>query len=212
MTYTQPTLSQLRDSVEQDLRDSSNEAFSTAEVDDLINEAIVEVNRLYPLPQIEDVDIVDTDEDGNVDRTYTITSTEVQRAEVWRDGEFRENLPEFDSVGNSGYDIWGSTLTLPTWVVLDEDTDTVKLYGYADRDYLSDDADVAEFDAEAEYAVRMYAKLRGYQSLQNDRALFQQWMKVPGNNDISPTQLDSMVNTYVGAWERQRGHLRRIRR
>ena len=212
MTYTQPTLSQLRDSVEQDLRDSSNEAFSTAEVDDLINEGIVEVNRIYPLPEIEDVDIVDTDEDGNVDRTYTITSTEVQRAEVWRDGEFRENVPEFDSVGNSGYDIWGSTLTVPTWVVLDEDTDTIKLYGYTDRAYLSDDADVAEFDAEAEYAVRTFAKMRGYQALQNDRSLFQQWMKVPGNNDISPTQLDGLVNTYIGQWERQRGHLRRIRR
>ena len=212
MAYTAPTLSQLRDKVEQDLRDSSNEAFSTAEVDDLINEAIVEVNRIYPLSQIETVDIIDTDEDGNVDRTYTITSTEVQRAEVWRSGEFRENIPEFDSIGNSGYDIWGSTLTLPTWVILDEDTDTVKLYGYTDRDFLDDDADVAEFDAEAEYAVRSYAKLRGYQALQNDRSLFQQWMKVPGNNDISPTQLDSLVNTYIGQWERQRGHLRRLRR
>jgi hypothetical protein len=212
MTYTQPTLAQLRDKVEQDLRDSSNEAFSAAEVDDLINEAIVEVNRIYPLAQIEDVDIIDTDEDGNVDRTYSITSTEVQRAEVWRDGGFRENIPEFDSLGNSGYDIWGSTLTLPTWVVLDEDVDTVKLYGYADREYLSDDADIAEFDSEAEYAVRSYAKLRGYQALQNDRTLYQQWMKVPGNNDISPTQLDSFVNTYIAQWERQRGHLRRLRR
>ena len=212
MTYTQPTLSQLRDAVEQDLRDSSNEAFSAAEVDDLINEAIVEVNRIYPLMQIEDVDIIDTDEDGNVDRTYTVTSTEVQRAEVWRDGEFRENVPEFDSLGNSGYDLWGSTLTVPSWVVLDEDTDTIKLYGYADRAYLSDDADVAEFDSEAEYAVRAFAKMRAYQALQNDRSLFQQWMRVPGNNDISATQLDSLVNTYIAQWERTRGHLRRLRR
>ena len=212
MTYTQPTLSQLRDKVEQDLRDSDNEAFSTAEVDDLINQAIVEVNRVYPLLQVEDVDIIDTDEDGNVDRTYTVTSTEIQRAEVWRDGEFRENVPEIDTLGNSGFDLWGSTLTLPTWVVLDEDTDTVKLYGYADRAYLSDDADVAEFDAEAEYAVRLHSKLQGYQALQNDRALFQQWLKAPGNNEMSPNQLDSMVNTYIAQWERQRTHLKRIRR
>ena len=212
MAYTQPTLAQLRDSVEQDLRDSSNEAFSTAEVDDLINEGIVEVNRVYPLQEIETVDIIDTDEDGNVDRTYTITSTEVQRAEVWRDGEFRETIPEIDTVGNSGWDIWGSTFTLPTWVVLDEDVDSVLLYGYGNRDYLSDDADVAEFDAEAEYAVRCFAKMRGYQALQNDRALYQQWLKAPGNNEMSPTQLDSMVNTYIAQWERQRSHLKRVRR
>lgn len=212
MAYTQPTLLQLRDKVEQDLRDSSNEAFSTAEVDDLINEGIVEVNRVYPLQEVETVDIIDTDEDGNVDRTYTITSTEVQRAEVWRDGEFRETIPEIDTVGNSGFDIWGSTLTLPTWVVLDEDVDNVLLYGYTDRDYLSDDTDVAEFDAEAEFAVRLYAKLRGYQLLQNDRALMQQWLKAPGNNEMSPTQLDSMVNTYIAQWERARSHLKRVRR
>lgn len=212
MAYTQPTLLQLRDKVEQDLRDSSNEAFSTAEVDDLINEGIVEVNRVYPLQEVETVDIIDTDEDGNVDRTYTITSTEVQRAEVWRSGEFRETIPEIDTVGNSGFDIWGTTLTLPTWVVLDEDVDNVLLYGYTDRDYLSDDTDVAEFDAEAEFAVRLYAKLRGYQLLQNDRALMQQWLKAPGNNEMSPTQLDSMVNTYIAQWERARSHLKRVRR
>lgn len=212
MAYTQPTLLQLRDKVEQDLRDSSNEAFSATEVDDLINEGIVEVNRVYPLQEIETVDIIDTDDDGNVDRTYTITSTEVQRAEVWRDGEFRETIPEIDTVGNSGFDIWGSTLTLPTWVVLDEDSDSVLLYGYTDRDYLSDDTDVAEFDAEAEYAVRLYAKLRGYQLLQNDRMLMQQWLKAPGNNEMSPTQLDSMVNTYIAQWERARSHLKRVRR
>lgn len=212
MAYTQPTLSQLRDKVEQDLRDSSNEAFSATEVDDLINEGIVEVNRIYPKAEIETVDIIDTDADGNVDRTYTIGSTEVQRAEVWRDGEFRETLPEIDTVGNSGWDIWGTTFTIPTWVVLDEDVDNILLYGYADRDYLDDDADVADFDPEAEYAVRLYAKLRGYQALQNDRALFQQWMRAPGNNEISATQLDSMVNTYVAQWERKRSQLKRLRR
>jgi hypothetical protein len=212
MAYTQPTLVQLRDSIESKLRDTANEAFSAAEVDALLNEGIVEVNRLYPLMVIEDVDVVDTDEDGNIDREYTVASTEVSRAEVWRESAFRSVIPQMDGEADSGWDLWGTTFTVPNFVSLDEDLDTVRLYGYQDRDVLDDDADVLESDAEAEYAIRSYAVLMGYQRLQNDRSLYQQWLKAPGNNEMSPNQLDSMVNTYIAQWERLRGHLRRMRR
>ena len=212
MAYTQPTLLQLRDKVEQDLRDSSNRVFSTGEIDDLINEGIAELNRIYPLVETEDVDIIDTDEDGNVDRTYTVLTTEISRAEVWRDGAFRENVRLTEGEGNDGLDLWGDTLTVPTWLVLDETSDVIRLYGYQNRDGLENDTDVAEFDLDAEYACRLYAKLRGYQALQNDRSLQQQWLKAPGNNEMSATQLDQMVNTYVAQWERKRGQLRRLRR
>ena len=69
-----------------------------------------------------------------------------------------------------------------------------------------------EVDAEAESAIRLYALMRGYQRLQQDRALFQQWLAIPGNKDISPTQLDGMANTYMADWHRHRNQMRRIRR
>lgn len=212
MAYTQPTLSTLRDAVERELRDSSNETFVTADIDTLINDAIAEVNGLYPLMAVEDVDIIDTDDDGNVDREYTVQSTEVSRAEVWRDGEFRETIPMYDGEGDSGWDLWGSSFIVPSYVVLDDEVDTIKLYGYQDRATLTDDADVLESDAMAESAIRTHAVLHGYQRLQNDRALFQQWLKAPGNNEISSTQLDGMVNTYIAQWERKRTQFRRLRR
>jgi hypothetical protein len=212
MAYTQPDLDELRDSVESMLRDSDNEAFTAAEVDSLINQGIVEVNRLYPMAEIEDVDIIDTDDDGNIDREYTVASTEISRVEVWRDGAYRMSIEQMDSEANSGWDLWGTTFVLPTFALLDETQDTVKLYGYQDRDVLTAGTDVLESDAEAEYAIRQYAVLMGYQRLQNDRSLYQQWLKAPGNNEMSPNQLDNMVNTYIAQWERTRGHLRRLRR
>jgi hypothetical protein len=77
---------------------------------------------------------------------------------------------------------------------------------------LTSDGDVLEGDAEAEMGVRLYAALTGYQRLQNDRALFQQWLAIPGNTDVSPTQLDGMANTYLSQWNRHRNHIRTLRR
>lgn len=211
MPYSAPTLLILRQSVSRDLRDSANASFSTAEVDDLIDLGFVEVNRVYPLQQIETVDVT-LDVDSNVVRSYTIESREVSRIEVWRDGRFYRTVPQFVDEPNSGWDVWGSTLVIPNWLELDDTQDSLQVYGYQDREMLVLDGDVAETDAEAELGIRLFATMTGYQRLQNDRALFQQWLAVPGNNDISPTQLTSMANTYLAQWERHRNQMRRLRR
>lgn len=211
MPYTPPSLATLRASVSRDLRDASNKTFSTNEVDDLIDWGFVEVNRIYPLMAIETVDIT-VDGDGNPVRVYTIESKEVSRVERWRDGAYSALVPDYQGDANSGWDLWGSTLTLPTWLELDANLDNLKVYGYQDREMLVNNSDIAETDAEAEAGIRTYAALMGYQRLQNDRALFQQWLSLPGNNDISPTQLQGMTNTYLAQWDRQRSQMRRIRR
>jgi hypothetical protein len=211
MAYTPPTLATLRASVQRDLKDSSAEVFLDAEIDDLINWGIVEVNRIYPLSEVEDVTVTD-DDDGNALLIYTIGCSEVSRIEVWRDGVFREQVPPVMDYANSGWDLFGSTLTLPSWLTLDDTKDALKVYGYMDRDALTNNGDVAETDAEAEMAIRLYSVMRGYQRLQHDRALFQQWLAIPGNKDISPTQLDGMANTYLADWNRHRNQMRRIRR
>jgi hypothetical protein len=212
MGYTPPTLSTLVTSVLRDLRDGNSTAFSRQEVADLIGWAIVEVNRIYPKVAIEDLDVVD-DGDGNPVRLWSDVSTvEVSRVEVWRNGVFREQVPQMGDASNSGWDLFGSNFMLPTWVTLDDALDTVKVYGYQNREWLEGDDDVLDSDPEAEVAVRLYAVSRGYQRLQNDRALFQQWLAIPGNKDISPTQLDGMANTYLADWNRHRQHARLLRR
>jgi hypothetical protein len=180
-------------------------------VNDLINFGLVEVNRVYPLAQVETVDVT-LDGDDKVVRVYTIESSEIQRVEVWRDGAFREQVPEMVEESNSGYDLFGATLTIPSWLTLDDQIDSIKVYGYADRALPSADGETLETDAEAEMALRLYATLLGYQRLQTDRAQFQQWMALPGNNDISANQLDGMANTYLAQWRQHRNQMRRVRR
>jgi hypothetical protein len=211
MPYTSPTLETLIASVSRDLRDKTNKVFTTTEVTDLINWGLVEVNRVYPLAQVETVDITATL--GVIDRAYAIESREIYRVEVYRDGVFREQVPEGDEQSNTGWDLFGSTFTLPGYLSLDASRDSVKVYGYQDREMLGPSlSNVAETDAEAEMGLRLFATLTGYQRLQNDRALFQQWLALPGNNDISPTQLDGMANTYLAQWGRHRNQMRRLRR
>lgn len=211
MTYSAPTLTVLIASVSRDMRDPSNKVLTTTEVTDLINWGLIEVNRAYPLAAIETVDVT-LDGNSNVVRQYTVESKEIYRVEVWRDAALRGQVTEGTGDSDSGWDLFGSTLTIPTWLVLDDAADSIKVYGYQDRDILSAGGDIAETDAEAEMAVRLFAVMSGYQRLQNDRAQFQQWMALPGNNDISPTQLDGMANTYLQQWNRHRNQMRRLRR
>lgn len=215
MVYTPPTKVMFREMVSRDLRDPDNAVFGPAEVDDLVNFGIVEVSRIYPVPLIEAVDVVLTDpgDDASpVSRLYQLASREIYRIEVWRNGVFREQVPSQVDYSNSGWDFFGNTLVMPTWVALDPSRDVINVYGYQDRETLHDESDVAEVDPEAEMGVRLYATLTGYQRLQNDRAQFQQWLAIPGNNDISATQLDGITNTYLAQWNRHRNHMRTLRR
>ena len=213
MVYTPPNRVTFRQMVSRDLRDANNSVFGPAEVDDLVNFGIVEVSRLYPVEAIEVVDVTTDVASGKVNYIYPTSCSEVWRVEVWRDGVLREQVPLGDENSASGWDAYAGRVSLPPFVTLDPDAlDSVRVYGYQQRETLHADDDVAEVDPEAEMGVRLYATLRGYQKLQNDRAQFQQWLAIPGNNDISATQLDGMTNTYEAQWNRHRNHIRTLRR
>jgi hypothetical protein len=210
MAYSAPTYETLKAAVAADLRDPDNKTFSEANVESYILFALNEVNRVRPLHATQT--ITPTETDDLLDLTYTLTVEDVRRIDILRDGRFYSEFPRENGEPNSGWEQWGTTLTIPTWATsLDPDTDTLKVYGYGERTIPTDDADVLELDAESETAVRLYARLRGYQALQNDRALFQQWMAQPQNNEISATQLDGIANSYQAEWERHRNRIRIVR-
>lgn len=207
MAYSAPTFETLKAAVSQDLRDPNNKTFTAANVESYIMFGLNEVNRLRPLQSVATVTLTETG--SELDLQYVITIEDIRRIDVWRDGKFYCGLPRESGEPNSGWEVWGTTLTLPTWVeTLDVDTDSLRAYGYGARAIPTLDADVLELDAESEAAVRLYARLRGYQALQNDRALFQQWMAQPQNNEISATQLDGIANSYQAEWERHRNRIR----
>lgn len=212
MAYTAPDYATLKAAVAGDLRDPDNKTFSEGTVESFILFALNEVNRVRPLLTTQTITPTESGDPAEIDLTYTLTIDDVRRIDILRDGRFYSEFPRENGEPNSGWEQWGTTLTIPTWASsLDVDTDTLKVYGYGSRAIPTDDADVLELDAEAETAVRLYARLRGYQALQNDRALFQQWMAQPQNNEISATQLDGIANSYQAEWERHRNRIRIVR-
>lgn len=207
MPYSAPTRSALRTSISRDIRDTTNATFAAADVDDLINMAIVELNRLSPKDYVDDVALVaDT-------FTYTLTLVDsLFRVELWRDSAYSYQVPESDGDSSTGWDYFDGDLRLPTNMNFDDSQDALKVWGYAIRDALTDDADVADVNLEGEMLVRLYCQYTCFQRLNTSRALYQQWQTDSNNTDVSPTQLLGMANVYSREWRDARNRARRLRR
>lgn len=217
MPYTPPTRATLRAALARDLRDPDLATFTAPELNDLINQSMVEVSRVYPKQDVQELEVA---EDGQ--RSYATDCVGAFRVELMRDGEVRYAVVPNGSAdsGEGGWDLHAGFLWLPrfaaTYLKLDQ-TPTVRVWGYWARDLMQgdtpeDDAQFADVDAEAEFAVRVYATLLGYQRLQNDRLLFQQWLTTTGNTDVSPNQLAQTADLYQSQWREMRNRLRSLQR
>jgi hypothetical protein len=210
MAYSPPTRVSLRTSVQRDLRDPTAQTFLAAEVDDLINIGILEVSRVYPKEQRISVDVTLADQ-----RTFIIGATSIFRVEVVKEGVtvFGVRVNALENHAQSGWDYHGGVLYLPEFVgPLDAALNSLNVWGYWPRATMHLDADVLDGNAECEYAVRAVATATGYQRLQNDRALFQQWRTNPLNSDVSPNQVAQMADFYMAHWDRLRKRIRIIQR
>jgi hypothetical protein len=206
--YAPPTLDQLYALVGRDLTDPGHAVFNTSQLADYINGGISEVNRVRPLesfiPIAWDVDL------GLV--LGPIGLEDVFLVELTSSDGHQRFIPHASGPAptRDGWDYFARTLMLgPLWMDVatrktrDEDWSLV-LWGYKPRDPLIDDADVAEFiDLNDEMAVRLYCRLEAYRSLNADRGLFQQWQMQANNSDVSPTQLNGMLSTAEGSFDRQ---------
>ena len=211
MPYTAPTRDVLRAAILRDLRDPDGETFTEDEVNDLINHAVVEVGRIYPKQQVEELTIT---ADGQT--LYPTEAYSLFRVEVLQEDQTPSGIPlnRLDDSGEGGWDLHAGTLFVPQYVAqrLQADTHTLRIWGYWPRELFSGDTDVLDGDAETEYAVRTVATLNGYQRLQNDRLLFQQWLTNTGNTDVSPNQLAQTADMYQSQWREMRNRLRALQR
>lgn len=216
MAYTPPVKSDIRAGVSRDLRDPDNKTFTTQEVDDLVNQAIVEVGRVYPKQDVVEMAVTD---DGQ--RQFTTDVTSLFRVELVKDGVVFYGVPRVSNMltaAEDGWDLHGGILWMPEFAaqrLVVADSPTVRIWGYWRRDtFATADPDTTVFDgdAEAEFAVRTYALLLGYQRLQNDRILFQQWLTNTGNTDVSPNQLGGTADMYMSQWRELRNRLRGLQR
>lgn len=211
--YVAPDQATLRASVSRDLHDLENKVFSTAEVNDLINEGIAEANLLLPKEYRATIALVD--DQFEYDLPDTVTA--IFRVEMWRDTDgvmtFWRDLPRREDTATTGWDFFAGTLLIPTtWSWDTDEQDSLLVMGYQDRDPLSDDEETLDGTLQVELVIRSYARFTCFQRLIASRALFQQWQTSANNSDVSPTQLLGMASVYSREWRELRNRVRRLRR
>jgi hypothetical protein len=217
MTYTPPSRADLRNALARDLRDPDLKTFTDLELNDLINQALVEVGRVYPKQEVQELAVA---ADGQ--EQYPCDAKALFRVEVIVAGQVVRGIAQNNHAlhGQNGWDLHGGTLFLPLHVrgtLKIAESPTIRVWGYWAREVMQgadplDDEQLADTDAEAEFGVRTYASLMGYQRLQNDRLLFQQWLTNTGNSDVSPNQLAQTADMYMSQWREMRQRLRAIQR
>lgn len=203
------TFSELKTQVSRDLRDSSNNTWSTAEVGDLINQGIDALADFYPREIVQTVGTVSA---GVV--SYAASSyTNVYRLDVYTaGGEYAGAIPHGIGDGpDSGWEFHGGVLYLPpSW--LPGAGHTLRAWGYGRYLQLSADSATTDVDAAGIWAVRVFCQAEGFGRLLADRAAFQQWQADPGNVDVTSLALNQLVFAQRRRWQEERQRLRRMRK
>lgn len=229
--YSPPSRATFRQEIAQDIRDTALKTFTPAEVDDFVNAGIAALNECKPIEGTEDFPLTVDDGSGNLviktgpydlnvvdDPFYVEISIPNQGA--W------SIPPDSGDLGvgaqtRNGWSVFAGKLWLsPYWatwisqVILPTypDGNTVSAWGYRGRNPLTADADVAEFDFSDEQFVRAYCRMRAFERLGQDRALFQQWQTQANNADVSATQLTGMAQTSESEFHRMQRYMYVIRR
>ena len=211
MAYTPPSRSVLRSSVARDLRDPESKTFTPQEVNDLLNLGVVEVSRVYPKQRVDVLTVVEAGQ-----QTYVTDAASIFRVEWLMEDYPAQGIPQnsYEHSSQGGWDFHAGTLYIPYGyaVGLEPSVHSIRIWGYWTRELMTADTDALDGDAEVEFAVRTVALLNGYQRLQNDRLLFQQWLTNTGNTDVSPNQLAQTADLYQSQWREQRQRLRTLQR
>lgn len=199
------TLLELCEGVAKDLRDPDGKTFDSPTLRDLVNAAQAELNIVSPLPMLETI----TPLEGVYE--YPTRIIYPRRLELWdhsltpqrvvaRVVHVSEN-PVASS--EAGWELWNGNLRISygTLTQIDPAKHDLRLWGWGPRLRLNDLTQASELTDDLEWLVREGAVSMGYERLVNDRSLFTQWQTLPGNNDISPTQLTNAADRRARLWQ-----------
>lgn len=229
--YAAPTIEEMASKIRRALRDDNEDVFKDALVVDFMNAGLAELSLIRPL----EVSVYVTDEDGlagldtdpdaltvaDLDSVYAVELLGI-------DGSRHDGAATLIGVNDpttnwrNGWDFVGGTIDLPRSILdsITADWDSgdpsyrIRVWGYRHRRRIDDpNTDVLElYSLPEEQAVVYMAQKTGFETLMNDRALFQQWQNSTNATDISPNQLSQMAYGAQTNWERLRKRLQIIRR
>ena len=227
-TYSPPTLAEMRELVGRTLRDPNNTVFGTDSVNDFIAEGLMSLGAYRP---IEAVETLAYEPVTFGDTQYvlpallsTVWQVEVRNETAPTDSGQSLVMPYIGPDQSSvqvGWDFYGGALIFGRWAVNHMDqwyqhagtALSLVLYGYRDRAIPVLDDDYLDMeDSIDQLCLIRECRALGFQLLNNDRALYQQWLAATNNTDVSPTQIQGMLSSAVGDVERQRKRSAVIRR
>lgn len=202
------TLSDLRTYVARDLRDTGNDTWSVAELDDLINQGIDELASFYPREIVSNFATVSA---GVV--SYAASSyTNIYRIDTYSGSTFMGTLSHGVGEGpDSGWELHAGVIWLPPTFTLPAGY-VLRGFGYGAYVQLSASTQTTDLDSTGIWAVRMFAQVEAFAHLIADRAKYQQWQTDSNNTDVTPLALAQLYNSSLGRWARQVRRLRKVRK
>jgi hypothetical protein len=223
--FVPPTRLTFRTTVLRALRDPNGAVFPAATVNDFINESIMDMSAYRP-------------HEVNRTQAWTVTDTGFpvefvdDLSDIWqmvaRVSDLRQPtifIPHADYAdGRAGWDFFGNsdapllrlarvwTMRLRAWAERD-DSLSVSIYAYGMRSLPADDNSRLDFhNLIDQFCSLQHCKMLGFQMLNADRALYQQWLAATNNTDVSPTQLQGMLGQSEMAFDKARHRNTIIRR
>ena len=203
------TLSDLRTQVARDLRDTSNNVWVTAELDDLINAAIDEIGDLAPK---EVIDYSLTITSGVF--TYALPSSlsRVFRVDIHNSSDsYQYQYPQAIGDTASGWEVHNAIVFLSP-LHIPATSSKLRIWGYGPFTQISVASATTDLDQRRIWALRAYCKAEAFYALLMDRAKFQQWQTDQTNSDVSLNQLAIDANLAQRQWQRARARLRAMRK
>lgn len=219
------TFADLITKVRRDLRDTNASAYtwSDAEVSDMVDDGIDQVESLYPKEVTHEFVYTPPAISGGL-RTVSLASTtspinQLYRVEIWgSQASVRQNFQEVLEPGigygpASGWDIHDGVLHLPPYYELPNPCN-IRLLGYGQYTKIGNGATSAthNLDQQAQSAVRTWVRYDAMVRLISDRVRFQQWQVAAGANDVSALQINQIAAQAASRWKEEQRRIKRWRR
>lgn len=203
------TLAQLETQAARALRDTGNSVFTTAELDDLINQGISALGAFYPRPIVSSFATVSAGV-----YTYSASSfTNIYRIDIYSSaGSYKATIPGYlgDSP-NSGWELHGGVVYLPPLMTFTAG-DTLRAFGYGAYTQLSASSSTTDVDTDGIFAVMEFVRAEAFGRLETDRSGFQQWQASTGNTDVTALAIAQMARGARARWREEQIRLRRVRK
>lgn len=202
------TLSDLRTYVARDLRDTSNLTWSTAELDDRINQGIDAIGQFYPKEVVSDFATVA----ASVSSYSASAFTNIYRIDTYSGTTYRGSVTHGNGEGpDSGWELHAGVIWLPPTFPVATGY-VMRGFGYGAYVQLSASTSTTDLDTSGTWAVRVFCQVECFAQLIADRAKFKQWQTDSNNTDVTALGLAQIYSGATSRWAREVQRLRKMRK